>query len=158
MIDGRRKPDAGGRDGLRRGVCAATPFTLAVVVACGSAADVEPPVPLGEGASVVYPPELWDRGTEGETLVRVLVNEDGEVDSVEVASSSGREAFDRAAVEGARGARFEPARRSGEAVAAWARIPVRFAMDRSRESPAPDRSELEAGDASDRAADSGSSR
>lgn len=76
-----------------------------------------------------YPIELWDEGAEGQTLVMIHVTERGAVDSVYVLESSGRAAFDSAAVQGARNLKFAPGRRGERRIDMWARIPVRF--DRS---------------------------
>jgi protein TonB len=73
-----------------------------------------------------YPLDLFDQGQEGEALVRVLVDERGTVDSVEVAESSGNAELDHAALESLRTTRFTPARRGDDRVRAWVVIPVRF--------------------------------
>ena len=94
--------------------------------ACGSDRGIERPRPLFNDSPVEYPLTLWDQGIEGSTLVRVLVNETGGVDSVVVVESSGHAAFDSAAVQGAKSMYFEPATRKGEPVRVWARVPVQF--------------------------------
>ena len=73
-----------------------------------------------------YPLQLWDQDMEGETLLRVRVTDTGQVDSVEVAESSGQPAFDSAAVHGAKDLRFRPARRRGKRIEVWAKVPVHF--------------------------------
>jgi len=75
---------------------------------------------------IEYPIHMWDQDLEGETLVRVRVDDTGVVDSVEVMASSGYAAFDSAAVSGARRLRFTPARQDGERIEVWAQVPVRF--------------------------------
>ncbi len=87
---------------------------------------MDPPEPLFGEAVVRYPLSLWDEGVEGETLLRVLVNATGGVDSVEVLEPSGFTDFDSAAVKGARDFRFNPARQGDDRVTAWAQVPVRF--------------------------------
>ena len=82
-----------------------------------------------------YPLELWDAGVEGETLLRVLVNADGGVDSVEVVRSSGVERLDSAAVVGARDLRFSPARQDGRRVRVWAEVPVTFTTNPNARRP-----------------------
>ncbi|MCY3546318.1 MAG: energy transducer TonB, partial [Gemmatimonadetes bacterium] len=59
---------------------------------------------------------------------------EGGVDSVAVVESSGHAALDSAALLGARGMEFEPARRAGEPLRVWARVPVHFS--KSAEPPA----------------------
>jgi len=97
--------------------------------ACRGDPDIEKPKPLFTESPVEYPLELWDRGIEGSTVVRVLVNEEGGVDSVTVVESSGHRALDSAAARGALAMEFEPATKGGEPVRVWARVPVHFSKD-----------------------------
>ena len=102
-------------------------LTVAVVlVACGSDAEIEQPRPLLGEIPIEYPLHMWDSDLEGETLLRVRVDDTGVVDSIEVLESSGHSSFDSAAVEGTRDLRFTPAMREGKRVRVWARVPVRF--------------------------------
>jgi protein TonB len=75
-----------------------------------------------------YPPRCRRMGIEGVVRVRALVGENGRPRQVSVARSSGDEALDRAAVEAVRQWRFEPARRGGQAVSAWAAVPIKFEL------------------------------
>ena len=97
-----------------------------LVQGCGSGADVEDPTPLYGEVPIQYPLDLWDADVEGQTLLRVRVNESGGVDSVEVVEASGYPAFDSAAVRGARELRYSPARRGGKRISVWATVPVHF--------------------------------
>lgn len=126
--------DGGGGMRTRRTrprACAAAAIVAAVLQgpACGGDRDIEKPTPLFTESPVEYPLELWDQDVEGNTLVRVLVNEEGGVDSVEVQESSGHAALDSAAVKGALTMLFEPARKEGEPLRVWARVPVYFSKD-----------------------------
>jgi protein TonB len=87
---------------------------------------VEDPAPLYGEVPIEYPLDLWDAGVEGETLLRVRVTDRGGVDSVEVLEASGYPAFDSAAVRGALKLRYQPARRGGERISVWAKVPVHF--------------------------------
>lgn len=93
-------------------------------------AEIAEPVPRFAETPVEYPVELWDANVEGVALVRVLVTAEGVVDSATVAEGSGNAMLDSAAVRGARKMEFEPARRNGEPVRVWARVPVHFAKPR----------------------------
>ena len=93
-------------------------------------AEVAEPVPRFTETPVEYPVDLWDANVEGVTLVRVLVSVEGVVDSAMIAEGSGNTALDSAALRGAREMEFEPARRNGEPVRVWARIPVHFSKPR----------------------------
>jgi TonB family protein len=94
--------------------------------ACAGDGEIEQPAPLYGQTPIDYPLQLWDQDMEGETLLRVRVTDMGQVDSVEVVDSSGHNAFDSAAVVGARELRFRPARRAGKRIEVWAKVPVHF--------------------------------
>jgi TonB family protein len=105
--------------------------TLAIMIVAltsGCAADqqIERPTPLYSEVPIDYPLELWDSDVEGETLLRVRVTDMGQVDSAVVLESSGHEAFDSAAIEGALELRFQPARKNGKRIEVWAEVPVNF--------------------------------
>ena len=75
-----------------------------------------------------YPNGARRRGEQGEVLVELDVNADGGVDSVRVVRSSGFAELDRAAVQAARTARFEPARSGESSVASTVRLPLSFRL------------------------------
>jgi TonB family protein len=106
---------------------------LALAAGCQREVEIEQPVPLYGEDPIEYPVALWDRGVEGETLLRLLVSETGIVDSVEVARSSGHAGLDSAAVNGARTMSFQPGRKNGKRVRMWATLPVRFSTRPSAE-------------------------
>ena len=103
------------------------------LTACAGDAEVEEPEPVGDAVPIEYPLEMWDQGIEGATVLRVRVNEVGEVDSVAVIETSGHESLDSAAAEGARAMLFHPGRRGGRDVPVWVRIPVQFSRQASPE-------------------------
>jgi len=109
--------------GARVGAFAAA---VVAVVSCRGEGEIEQPTPLYGEVPIEYPLHMWDQDMEGETLLRVRVNDVGAVDSVEVLRSSGYASFDSAATAGARNLRFTPARRDGERIAVWAEVPVYF--------------------------------
>ena len=113
------------RHATPRAVCVAA----LMAAACRGDREIERPTPLFTASPVEYPLELWDQDVEGSTLVRVLVNEEGSVDSVMVVESSGHWALDSAAVRGALTMEFDPARKRGEPLRVWARVPVHFSKD-----------------------------
>lgn len=119
--------------GDRRSGGTAVLGVLLLTAGCLGGADLERPVLLHGEEPIEYPLELWDRGVEGELLLRVRVTEEGAVDSVEVVESSGNSGLDSAAVRGARDLRFEPGRKRGRTVPMWATLPVHF-----RKNPPPD--------------------
>ena len=109
---------------MRRIVCAALTVLAA---ACGSDAPLVLPVAVQQQERpFVYPERMWDEGVEGQAVVMVHVTTEGAVDSVYVRNTSGHEALDSAAVQGARTLRFQPGRRGEDPVDVWVRLPVRF--------------------------------
>ena len=99
------------------------------LVGCGEGEPMEDPTPLYGEVPIDYPLDLWDADVEGETILRVRVTELGVVDSVEVIQASGYPAFDSAAVRGALQLRYSPARKKGERISVWAKVPVHFSKD-----------------------------
>ena len=76
----------------------------------------------------VYPPRCLRMGIEGTVRVRVLVGEDGRVQEVTIGKSSGEAALDESAMDAVSRWRFEPARRNGVPVRAWAVVPIEFKL------------------------------
>lgn len=99
-----------------------------------SVAKPAPPAPVAahEGANYLknprpaYPEIAMRRGWEGQVLLRVRVSPDGRPTSISVATTSGRDILDQAAIDAVRGWTFVPARRGNEAVAGWVNVPVVF--------------------------------
>jgi protein TonB len=81
--------------------------------------DMKPPV---------YPPRCLRMGIEGVVRVRVLVGENGEPQEVTLGKSSGDSSLDRSALEAVQTWRFEPAKRNGVPMRAWAVVPVEFKL------------------------------
>jgi periplasmic protein TonB len=106
-------------------LAAALFLMLPILAACEEAEPITPPRQL-PGSPFHYPEELWDAGVEGETVLRLWVNEEGAVDTVRVERTSDYPAFDSAAVNGARDLQFEPARQAEGTVGTWVLLPVQF--------------------------------
>ena len=100
--------------------------TLVAALSCGVESEIQQPIPLLDEMTIDYPLSLWDQAIEGETLLRVLVTEEGSVDSVEIFESSGHPAFDSAAVAGVMNLQFDPATQDGESIGVWVTLPVQF--------------------------------
>jgi protein TonB len=75
-----------------------------------------------------YPESARRDGREGRVLLRVLVDDQGRSKQVEINSSSGSEALDRAAAEAIKRWRFHPARYGDKTVESWLRIPIEFRL------------------------------
>ena len=77
-----------------------------------------------------YPPQALHAHMEGTVLLRVLVDEHGQPQDVEIARSSGYATLDRSAREQVlKGWTFAPAMVGGRAVRAWAQVPVSFHLN-----------------------------
>ena len=82
-----------------------------------------------ENPSPAYPPVSRRMREEGKVMLRVLVNARGAADDVQIRTSSGIARLDEAAQETVRRWKFVPAKRGGEAVAAWVLIPISFRLE-----------------------------
>ncbi|MDP2031153.1 MAG: energy transducer TonB [Thiobacillus sp.] len=79
-----------------------------------------------------YPALSRRLGETGIVKLRVLVNADGSVASVELAKSSGFARLDKSAMDTVLASwKFEPARQGGKAVADWVNFPIDFKLNRS---------------------------
>ena len=81
----------------------------------------------------VYPEAEKKAGTEGDVVIKALVDKTGKVVEVEVAKTSGHEALDKAAVEAAYQNEFKPAMQDGKPVAIWVAYKVAFKLDDDKE-------------------------
>jgi protein TonB len=80
-----------------------------------------------------YPPASKRDGEQGAGIVEVLVLPNGRVGDVRIASTTGYERLDRAAIlEAKQSWRFKPATRAGEAVAQWYKVRVVFKLTEAR--------------------------
>lgn len=76
-----------------------------------------------------YPRASLRAGHEGTVILRVLVDEYGQPQSVEIERSSGHRELDRAAREQVLNRwRFQPAQRNGRAVPAYGLVPIQFTL------------------------------
>ncbi|HWQ94306.1 MAG TPA: energy transducer TonB [Gammaproteobacteria bacterium] len=73
-----------------------------------------------------YPPLSRRLSEEGQVLLRVLVDEQGQARTVEVDATSGFPRLDNAAVQAVQRWRFLPAKRGEEPVSEWVVVPIMF--------------------------------
>ena len=90
--------------------------------------ESEAPVALNPDVPITYPPALFEQKVEGEVTLRLFVDSTGKLipESTRVAEPSGYPALDSAALAGATGLRFAPAKRHGVPVATAFLQPVEF--------------------------------
>lgn len=84
------------------------------------------PRPIGD-LRVAYPEVARLANATGSAVVQAYVEADGRVQRAELVSAT-TSTFGRSALEAVRGSRFQPARRSGVAVACTIRLPIRFEL------------------------------
>ena len=101
-------------------------------VAASSRPAPTPPQPAAGNLSPRYPTAARHAGIEGVVQVTLRISERGEVESAEVAISSGNRQLDEAALAALRLWKFAPATADGREVPFEVVIPVRFAL-RSRQ-------------------------
>jgi periplasmic protein TonB len=75
-----------------------------------------------------YPLAARQRGYEGRVLLRVAIQADGCVETVNVKTSSGHAMLDQTALATVQNWRFQPARRGDQAVATVLDVPVVFRL------------------------------
>jgi protein TonB len=75
-----------------------------------------------------YPPLAKRNGEQGKVMLRVLVNERGRPERVEIAQSSGSPRLDEAARQAAMRALFKPHLEDGRAIAVFAMVPINFSL------------------------------
>ena len=99
-----------------------------------SADDAAAETPPGFAAAYLhnpgpaYPAIATQRGWQGEVVLRVHVLETGAPDQIDVQSGSGHDSLDQAAVDAVRQWRFTSARRGGQSVDGWVRVPMEFRL------------------------------
>lgn len=78
---------------------------------------------------VDYPAASRRMGEEGEATIRVLINDQGRVEKVELQKSSGHPRLDNAAKASAAKALFKPFMEDGRPVPVWVLIPFSFRLE-----------------------------
>lgn len=76
----------------------------------------------------IYPDTARRRSLEGRTLLRVLIDSEGEVVSVRLEESSGHRVLDDEALRTVRRWRFTPASEGGKAIEAEVLVPIKFTL------------------------------
>jgi len=86
----------------------------------------QPPRELPGNTAPHFPRRARRRGITGQVIVRLLIDERGQVQRALVAQSTGHPSFGKAVLEVARSWRFSPPIHRGQAVKVWGRKLVRF--------------------------------
>ncbi len=87
------------------------------------------PPGISEINQPVYPQDLREREIEGEVILELLVNKEGEVNKAKIYKTSGFEQFDRAAKEAAVNWLFTPTEKNDHKVMARLLVPIKFKLD-----------------------------
>ncbi|MFS8776201.1 energy transducer TonB [Synechococcus sp. W65.1] len=107
----------------------ATPSSSPPTVAANPQPDIlARPIP-GRNPPPPYPPQARRLGQQGQVLLRAKVNAQGQVQQVEIASSSGFPALDRAAQEAVQRWEFSPALRNNVPIESWVVVPIQFTLN-----------------------------
>ncbi|MDI1363238.1 energy transducer TonB [Methylotenera sp.] len=126
-------------------VTEAPPMPAAPVVVAKAPEVIETPPPKIVAEPVVEPPRFGAAylnnpapdypqmarrlGQQGRVLLKVLVAENGTAETVVLATSSGFEKLDQAAIEAVKKWSFIPAKRSNQAISAYVLVPVKFSLN-----------------------------
>lgn len=76
-----------------------------------------------------YPAASMRMGEEGKTILRVLINERGKAEVIELNKSSGSPRLDEAAKQAVRRALFKPYMEDGKPIPVWRLVPINFQLD-----------------------------
>lgn len=77
-----------------------------------------------------YPAQSRRMGEEGRVVLRILVSEKGNAETVQIETSSGFERLDQSALETVKKKwRFIPAKRNNQPVSAYAIVPIKFSLE-----------------------------
>ncbi len=90
------------------------------------------PMPVGGmeaiQSKVVYPPEAKEKNIQGKVLVKLLVDEKGNLEGTEIVQSAGK-LLDMAAIDAVGKVKFTPGYKDGKAVKSGVIIPILFKLD-----------------------------
>lgn len=76
-----------------------------------------------------YPSRARERGEQGAVSIMVRVSKTGHVREARIAESSGSALLDDAAIDAIKQWTFHPARRAGQPIEMWVRVPIRFRLE-----------------------------
>tara|TARA_B100000941_G_C28490116_1_gene547394 strand:+ start:160 stop:951 length:792 start_codon:yes stop_codon:yes gene_type:complete len=85
-----------------------------------------PPRELASNPTPVYPDREKQRGRTGEVTVKLLINELGRVEDVQLVSNTGSQRFVQSVMQVIRQFRFTPAKHHGQQVKVWGIKTIRF--------------------------------
>lgn len=76
----------------------------------------------------VYPQAARRQGWEGTVLLKVLVDIQGNAETIDIEQSSGHDILDEAAVKAVRDWKFKPAQAGLMKFSSWVKIPIKFVL------------------------------
>lgn len=108
--------------------CSAEPEPNADDINAAVTEGFQPPVATNPAPPFAYPPALYADGIEGTVILRLFVDDAGQVvpDSTTIAEGSGYPELDSAALAGVPGLQFAPALQDGTPVGTLFLQPVHF--------------------------------
>lgn len=92
---------------------------------------IEPPrfgVSYLNNPQPLYPPISRRMGEQGRVLLKVLVNANGDAETVDLDTGSGFERLDQAAMDAVKKWRFIPAKRNNQPLSAYVLVPISFSL------------------------------
>jgi protein TonB len=115
----------------------AEPFTTAAAAPATATTEILPESPqidiarplYKQNTSPRYPLRARRMGYEGLVMLKVLVDENGRVNDLEVLQSSGYAILDKAALSSVKKWMFVPGTEGGKKKKMWVKIPIRFELE-----------------------------
>lgn len=83
---------------------------------------------LVSSSKPVYPLVARDKGWEGISVIRVLIDTEGHPTEIHIHTSSGFPALDQSAMEAVKSWTFTPAKDGNIPFAKWVNIPIKFSL------------------------------
>ena len=94
----------------------------------GAKSNIVPPS-LSSHQPPQYPQQMRRRGIEGRTELKILINQVGIVQEIEVKESSGYKKLDQAAQAAVKQWQFDPAQQEKSEISSWIIVPIKFELN-----------------------------
>lgn len=77
----------------------------------------------------IYPSASKENNEEGKVVLKVLVDEDGNPNDIQIKKSSGFDRLDNSAIQAVQKWKFNPAKKDGNSIESWVIVPIPFHLE-----------------------------